>query len=165
MRMEEVGLCLHPIKTRVVYCKDDNRRGQHEHISFTFLGYAFRTRGARNGRTGGLFTSFLPAISPEALKATGARLRALRIHGRTNLSLTELARWLNPIVAGWMNYYGRYYRTQLYPLLRRVSSYLRRWAAKKYKRLRTYKRFKRWWAGLLAREPDLFAHWQWVRSA
>ncbi len=112
-----------------------------------------------------LFTSFLPAISPEALKAAGARLRALRIHRRTNLSLTELARWLNPIIAGWMNYYGRYYRTRLYPLLRRVSTYMRRWAAKKYKRLRAYKRFKRWWVGLLVREPDLFAHWQWVRSA
>ena len=63
-----------------------------------------------------------------------------------------------------MNYYGRYYRSALYPLLRRVSFYLRRWAGKKYKRLRTYKRFKQWWTGLLEREPGLFAHWQWVRA-
>jgi RNA-directed DNA polymerase len=163
-RMEEVGLRLHPEKTRIVYCKDDNRRGHHEHISFTFLGFAFRPREAINGGSGAHFTSFSPAISPEALKAKGARLRGLRIHRRTDLSLDDLARWLNPIVAGWMNYYGRYYRSALYPLLRRVSSYLRRWAGKKYKRLRTYKRFKRWWTGLLAREPGLFAHWQWVCS-
>ena len=109
-----------------------------------------------------MFTSFLPAISPKALKAKSARLRQLRIHRHINLSLDDLARWLNPIMAGWMSYYGRYYRSVLYPLLRRVNVYLRRWAGKKYKRLRTYKRFKRWWARLLKREPGLFAHWQWV---
>jgi RNA-directed DNA polymerase len=162
-RMSELGLRLHPEKTRLVYCKDGKRRGEHEHNSFTFLGFTFRARKAR-ATGGGFFSSFQPAISPEALKAKGARLRELRIHRRTNLSLDDLARWLNPIVRGWMNYYGRYYRTELYPLLRRASSYLRRWAGKKYKRLRTFKRFKRWWTGLQDREPGLFAHWRWVRA-
>jgi len=162
-RMSEVGLRLHPEKTRIVYCKDSNRRGTHEHTAFTFLGFAFRPRRARR-KDGVKFTSFSPAISPEALKAKGARLRDLRIHRRTDLSLEDLARWLNPIVGGWMRYYGRFYRSALYPLLRRVSIYLRRWAGKKYRRLRTYKRFKRWWTGLLERVPGLFAHWQWVRS-
>jgi RNA-directed DNA polymerase len=162
-RMAEVGLRLHPEKTRIVYCKDSNRRGGHEHTSFTFLGYTFRGREARN-KHGGYFTSFSPAISPQALKAKSQRLRELRIHRQTNLTLNELAEWLNPITAGWMNYYGRYNRTVLYPLLRRVNLYVRRWAAKKYKRLRSYKRFERWWAGLLTREPRLFAHWQWIRS-
>jgi RNA-directed DNA polymerase len=162
-RMAEVGLSLHPNKTRVVYCKDDGRRGQHEHTSFAFLGYAFRARGARS-KNGTMFVAFLPAVSPEALKAAGARLRKLRIHRRTGLSLTDLARWLNPIVAGWMNYYGRFHRSALYPLLRRVNIYLRRWAGKKYTRLRAYKRFKRWWTGLLQRAPGLFAQWRWARS-
>jgi RNA-directed DNA polymerase len=162
-RMGEIGLKLHPDKTRIVYCKDSNRRGQHEHISFTFLGFAFRPREAIKGKTGEHFTSFSPAISPEALKAEGDRLRELRIDRHTNLSLDDLAEWLNPIIAGWMHYYGRYCRSALYPLLRRVSFYLRRWAGSKYKRLRTYKRFKRWWTGLMKREPGLFAHWQWVR--
>ena len=164
VRMEEVGLRLHPDKTKIVYCKDSRRRGEHEHISFTFLGFAFRPREVINRKDGEHFTGFSPAISPEALKAKGDRLRELRIHRQTNLSLDDLAGWLNPIIAGWMNYYGRYYRSALYPLLRRVSLYLRRWAGKKYKRLRTYKRFKRWWTGLLEREPGLFAHWQWVRA-
>ena len=163
-RMAEVGLRLHPDKTRIVYCKDSRRRGEHEHTWFTFLGYAFRPREAINRKEGEHFTGFSPAISPEALKAKGDRLRELRIHRQTTLSLDDLARWLNPIIAGWMNYYGRYYRSALYPLLRRVSLYLRRWAGKKYKRLGTYKRFKRWWTGLLEREPGLFAHWQWVRA-
>ena len=109
---------------------------EHEHTSFTFLGFTFRPRKARS-RNGVYFISFLPAMSTEALKAKSAELRAMRIHRRTTLSLDDLARWLNPIVAGWMNYYGRFYRSAMYPLLRRVSSYLRRWAAKKYRRLRT----------------------------
>jgi hypothetical protein len=63
-----------------------------------------------------------------------------------------------------MRYYGRFYRSALDPLLRRVSFYLKRWAGKKYKRLRTHKRFQRWWTGLQKREPGLLAHWAWVRS-
>lgn len=162
-RMTEVGLRLHPDKTRIVYCKDGTRRGDHQHTSFTFLGFSFRARKARS-KNGVYFTSFLPAMSPEALKAKSAELRALRIHGHTNLTLDDLARWLNPIVAGWMHYYGRFYRSAMYPLLLRVSSYLRRWAGNKYRRLRTYQRFKRWWTGLVERQPNLFAHWQWVPS-
>jgi hypothetical protein len=88
----------------------------------------------------------------------------MRIHRRTDLTLEDLARWLNPIVAGWMNYYGRYYRTVMHPLLQRVNTYMKRWAGRKYKRLRTIKRFKRWWTGLLQRAPGLFAHWRVVRS-
>jgi group II intron reverse transcriptase/maturase len=102
-RMGQVGPRLHPDKTRVVYCKDAKRRGNHEHTSFTFLGFAFRARQARD-KNGKYFTSFLPAMSPEAHKAKGAQLRAMRVHQRTNLTLADLARWLNPIVAGWMNY-------------------------------------------------------------
>ena len=98
-RMEEVGLRLHPDKTRVVYCKDSNRRAEHEHTSFTFLGFTFRPRKTRN-KKGVQFTSFMPAMSTEALKAKSARLRELRIHRRTDLTLNDLAEWLNPIVAG-----------------------------------------------------------------
>jgi group II intron reverse transcriptase/maturase len=163
-RMSEVGLRLHPDKTRIVYCKDGTRRGSHEHTSFTFLGFTFRARKARNGKTGELFTRFMPAMSTEARKAKGAELRRMRIAKRTDLTLNDLARWLNPIVAGWMAYYGRFYRSELAPLLERVNTYLRRWAGNKYRRLRAFKRFKRWWAGLQQRQPHLFAQWRWARS-
>ncbi|MGH2843971.1 MAG: reverse transcriptase domain-containing protein, partial [Solirubrobacteraceae bacterium] len=106
-RMQEVGLRLHPDKTRIVYCKDSSRQGEHEHTSFTFLGYTFRAREAINSKNGKRFASFSPAISREALKAKSARLRELRVHRHTNLTLDDLARWLNPILAGWMRYYGR----------------------------------------------------------
>ncbi|MDA8395803.1 MAG: group II intron reverse transcriptase/maturase [Candidatus Dormibacteraeota bacterium] len=163
-RMEEVGLRLHPDKTRIVYCKDGTRRGEHEHTSFTFLGFTFRQRQARNSKTGRSFSSFLPAMSTEALKAKGTELRRMRVHRHVNRTLNDLARWLNPIVRGWMQYYGRFHRSAMYPLLRRISTYLMRWAWKKYRRLRTHLRFQRWWRGLLDRVPELFAHWQWVRA-
>jgi RNA-directed DNA polymerase len=163
-RMQEVGLRLHPDKTRVVYCKDGRRAGNHEHTSFTFLGFTFRARRAQD-KVGRCFTGFLPAMSTEALRAKGARLRSMRIHWHTTMTLGELAQWLNPIVAGWMHYYGRFYRSEMFPLLQRINTYLVRWAGKKYRRrLRAHKRIERWWTGLLERQPDLFAHWKWVRA-
>ena len=77
------------------------------------------------------------------------------------MDLRELAEWLNPIVRGWMNYYGEFNRFEMYSLLQRINTYLMRWAGKKYRRLRPYRRFKAWWSGLLDREPRLFAHWAW----
>lgn len=162
-RMVEVGLRLHPDKTKLVYCKDTRRRGPFGQTSFKFLGYTFAPRKARYP-DGKAFTSFLPAVSPEALKAMGQQVREWRIHRRTRLGLIELADWINPIVSGWMTYYGRFYRSQLYPFLRRINTYLMRWARKKYKRLRSYKRFRAWWTGLVQRAPGLFKHWAWDRE-
>ncbi len=162
-RMQEVGLSLHPDKTHIVYCKDDKRRGSHEHTSFTFLGFSFRPRKAKrpNGES---FTGFLPAMSSEALKAKGAVLRSLRIHRHNAMTLEDLARWLNPIVRGWMHFYGRFYRSAMAPLLQRVNAYVRRWAGRKYRKLRSYRAFRRWWTRLIERQPGLFAQWRWIRS-
>ncbi len=162
-RLANVGLRLHPDKTRIVYCKDDNRRGSNEHTAFTFLGYTFRPRVARN-KNGQLFTSFLPAVSRDALTAMRQQVRRWRLHLRTGLSLNELAAQINPVVAGWMTYYGRFHRSQMFPLLARINTYLMRWANQKYKRLRSYKRFTKWWSGILDREPGLFKHWAWVHT-
>ncbi len=161
-RMTEVGLALHPDKTKIVYCKDRKRRLSHENTSFTFLGYTFRARNAptRDGR--GMFTAFLPAVSRDALKKMGGEVRRWRINLRTTSDLGELAEWMNPVIRGWMTYYGRFYRTELDGLLRRINTYLVRWARRKFKRLRAFKRAKRWWNGLLQRQPVLFAHWAWM---
>jgi RNA-directed DNA polymerase len=161
VRMEEVGLRLHPDKTKIVYCKDDNRRGSYEQTSFTFLGFRFCPRTAR-ARNGVLFTGFLPGISPEALKVISGEVRRWRLHARTRHDLAELADRINPVVRGWMNYYGRFYQSELYPLLKRINGYLVRWARKKYRRLASFKRVKRWWDDLVGRHRDLFVHWQWT---
>ena len=85
-RLAEVGLELHPDKTRIVYCKDSNRRGTYEQVSFTFCGYTFRPRRAYNKRTGVAFTGFLPAVSPGKLTAMSRRVASWRIHRRKNLT-------------------------------------------------------------------------------
>jgi hypothetical protein len=92
------------------------------------------------------------------------RIRQWRLHRRTGLDLDGLAEAINSVVAGWMNYYGRFYRSRMYPLLQRINTYLMRWAGRKYKRLRSYNRFKAWWLGVVDRGPELFAHWSWVRT-
>lgn len=158
LRLAELGLELHPGKTKIVYCKDSFRRGEYETVAFTFLGYAFSPRQVK-GKDGKTFTSFTPAMSPEALKAKSEKVRSWRMHMRTSASLGELAAAINPVVAGWINYYGVYGRKQLNLLLRRVNTYLTRWARRKYKRLGSYKRFHKWWNGLIDREPGLFIHW------
>ncbi len=160
-RMVDVGLRLHPDKTKIVYCKDDNRRGSFEHTSFTFLGYTFCPRSVR-GSHGRLFTAFVPAISREALTKISTEIRRWRIHARTGHDLSDLAERINPIVRGWMNYYGRFFRSELHPLLKRINGYLVRWARKKYRRLASFKRVKRWWDRLVSRNRHLFAHWQWT---
>jgi len=160
VRLAEVGLELHPDKTRVVYCKDADRRGDHEATSFTFLGYTFRPRLAKN-RWGKHFVSFLPAVSKDAVKAMGREIRSWHIARRSDKSLTDLALMFNSIVQGWINYYGRFYKSMLYPLLRRINEHLVRWACRKYKRLRRReRRAKELLARAARRYPGLFAHWR-----
>jgi RNA-directed DNA polymerase len=161
-RMAEVGLQLHPDKTKIVYCKDGKRRRRDcAETSFTFLGYTFRARNALNRSGTSMFTGFLPAVSKDALKRMSEEVRSWRIHLRTATELQDLAAWINPIVRGWMTYYGRYYRTALDRLLRRINTYLMRWAQQKYRRLRPFRKALRWWKDLTARQPHLFAHWAW----
>ena len=109
-----------------------------------------------------MFAAFLPAISGDALKDKGRIVRRWRINLRTTSDLAELAEWMNPVIRGWMNYYGKFYRTELFALLRRINTYLVRWARRKFRRLRSFRRAKRWWNGLLKRVPGLFAHWAWM---
>jgi RNA-directed DNA polymerase len=160
-RMEQVGLRLHPAKTRIVYCKDGQRHGSHEHVSFGFLGFTFRARAAR-GKNGKKFTSFLPAASKDALNKMSAEVRRWRLHRRTWHTIGSLAREINPIVRGWMQYYGTFYRSALLPLLRRINSYLMRWLRKKYKRLASKQKARACWERITTQYPRLFAHWAWV---
>lgn len=161
VRMEEIGLRLHPDKTKIVYCKDANRRGSFACTSFTFLGFRFCPRTVRT-QHGVVFTGFAPAISPEALKAISRVVRGWRIHTRTRHTLEDLADLINPIVRGWMTYYGRFFRSKVHPLFKRINGYLVRWAGKKYRRLASFKRVKRWWDRLIERNRGLFTHWRWT---
>jgi group II intron reverse transcriptase/maturase len=160
-RLAECGLELHPMKTKIVYCQDSDRRGKHEHIAFDFLGYTFQPRRAKN-RYGKLFVSFLPAISNKAAKAIRTTIRGWRLAStRNNQSLEDLAQLINPVVRGWMNYYGRYYRSKCVLALRHVNLALAAWARWKHKRFKRKERESMHWLGRIARrDPNLFDLWR-----
>ena len=160
-RLAECKLELHPDKTKIVYCKDDDRRGEFEHITFDFLGYTFQPRRARN-RHGKFFVSFLPAISGKAAKAVRKTIREWRMASTKNhRSLEDLARLVNPVIRGWNNYYGRYYRSKWIGILRHMERALVNWVCRKYRRFRRRERAAVYWLGRIAlREPNMFAHWK-----
>jgi RNA-directed DNA polymerase len=160
-RLAECALELHPVKTKIVYCKDNHRRGTHEHTSFDFLGYTFRPRRAKD-RKGKLFISFLPGVSTKAANSIRATIRSWRLGKRwANQSLEEIARFVNPFVRGWVNYYGRFYRSALTRVLRSLERSLVYWVRRKLKRFARHQRQAYHWLGKVARrEPDLFVMWQ-----
>jgi RNA-directed DNA polymerase len=160
-RLTECRLEMHPTKTKIVYCKDGKRKGKYPNIKFDFLGYCFRPRLVQKSRDKTLFCGFNPAVSPSALKSMRAKIRELGIRHRTELSLAEIAYRLNPLLRGWINYYGRYAPSALAPLLRYVNHTLLAWALRKFKRLRAHKiRASQFLQKLSRQSARLFVHWR-----
>jgi len=160
-RLAECHLEMHPTKTRIVYCKDGRRRGKYPNIKFDFLGYCFRPRLVKRSQDGTMFCGFNPAVSPSALKAMRAKLRELGIRRRTEMSLAEIAHRINPLLRGWISYYGRYAPSALAPLLRYVNQTLLAWATRKFKRLKAHKiRASRFLIRLSRQNANLFVHWR-----
>jgi len=160
IRFKECGLELHPQKTKIVYCKDDDRRGDYPNTSFDFLGFTFRPRKSRN-RRGKHFINFTPAVSNKAGKAMRQTARRWKMHLRSDKTLEDLSRMFGPVIRGWINYYGSFYKSALYKTLRHLNRTLVRWAIRKYKRLRGHRRRAEYWLGRIARkQPQLFPHWQ-----
>ena len=163
-RMTEVGLELHPDKTRIIYCKDSRRRKPWDGpVSFGFLGYAFRPRDTmgKNGR----FTGFDLAVSPKAVKRMNAVVSLWRLHRLTGLTWEQLAGWIGPVIRGWMAYYGRFRHSVLDPLLARINHHVQKWIKRKYRRLRPYRAMKRAWNRITTQTPGLLPHWRWVTGA
>jgi RNA-directed DNA polymerase len=160
-RLAECHLELHPTKTKIVYCKDGKRKGPYPNVQFDFLGYCFRPRWVRNSRDNKLFCGFNPAVSASALKAMRATIRELDIRHRTHLSMADIAGQINPLLRGWIEYYGRYAPSALHPMLRYVNQTLRAWAMRKFKRFKAHKiRAGRFLERLSRENADLFVHWR-----
>jgi RNA-directed DNA polymerase len=159
-RLAKCNLELNENKTSIVYCKDSNRKENHEYIKFDFLGFTFRPRRAINKR-GEYFLSFIPAISTKACKRIGETMRSWWTTSRTDKSLKEIAVMINPYLQGWINYYGKFYKTGLNQLFIRLNQRLSIWVTKKYKRFRGHRTRARQWLGEVSKSfPNLFAHWK-----
>jgi RNA-directed DNA polymerase len=160
-RLAVCRLELHPTKTKIVYCKDGRRKEKHPNVKFDFLGYGFRPRWVKNSRSNELFCGFTPAVSATALKAMRTTIRDLKLRSRTDVSLADIARKINPLLWGWIEYYGRYMPSALRPFLRYVNQMLRAWAMRKFKRFAGHTtRTGRFLEKLSQTNPRLFVHWQ-----
>jgi RNA-directed DNA polymerase len=160
-RFGHCGLQLHPDKTKIVYCKDDARRRKYPNVQFDFLGYTFRPRLVKNSTRNCLFVSFTPAVSKTATTAMRAKTRKMDYRNRTDLSLADISRLHNPILRGWLAYYGRYRKSAMYAVFRHFNMTLVAWAMKKYKRLTNHKvRAIRFLEKMCEKQPHLFVHWQ-----
>lgn len=160
-RMAECHLELHPIKTKIVYCRDGRRKGKFENVTFDFLGYGFRPRSVKGPASQKMFCGYTPAVSKPALNAMRSKIRSMKLRRRTEVTLDDIARELNPITRGWIAYYGRYTRSALYPLARYIDQTLAVWIKRKYKRFHRRLGQAREFLAKIAREsPRLFVHWQ-----
>jgi RNA-directed DNA polymerase len=159
-RLCECRLEMHPEKSRIVYCRDINRQDEYPTTQFTFLGYCFRPRKAVD-KYGRVYVNFAPAVSREALKSMRQTVRGWHIQLKCDKSLADLSNMFNPVLRGWMNYFGRFHGSALKPLWRQVNAYLARWLMRKYKRLarhrtRAYGELSR----LASAFPGLFVQWE-----
>jgi group II intron reverse transcriptase/maturase len=166
LRLEECGLTMHPDKSKIAYCKDSNRTGAYPHVQFTFLGFSFRPREALNNRYNRRFTSFLPAVSSDALKRMRQTVRDWHIHRRTSSTLENLAQQCNPTIQGWWNYYGTFYQRSMRELFHYIDNKLEQWARRKYKTLSQDKRRGgQWLRKMKMVAPCTFVHWRVVGTA
>jgi RNA-directed DNA polymerase len=158
-RLAECQLELHPDKTKIVYCKDGRRRGKYPNTKFDFLGYCFRSRAAIS-RQRKMFTGYGPQVSASSLKAMRQKIKGLHLRRRTHVRLADIAQELNPILQGWLNYYGRYAPAALHPVWKYVNETLIAWAMRKYKRYAGRKIQAGQMIGSIAnKRRRLFVHW------
>ncbi|MEI6469995.1 MAG: group II intron reverse transcriptase/maturase [Betaproteobacteria bacterium] len=159
-RFEMCGLELHPEKTKIIYCKDGKRKTQYPTTQFTFLGYDFRARASCNSKTNEVFQGFSPAVSKSAQISMRSHIRASGIRNRSDLSLQAIANMYNPILRGWINYYGCYQRSALESVMLCFNKVLKAWAMRKYKKLRGRKTMASLFILKIQKEnPQLFSHW------
>ncbi len=160
LRMIECNLEIHEEKTKIIYCKDSKRKSDYPNTSFDFLGYEFRARivGCKDGS---MFVGFTPAVSKTSSKSIRAKIRSWKLKWRTSSDIDDLARRINPIIRGWINYYGQFNKTLLYDTLQHVNKAIIQWVKRKYKRFfRRTKRAYSWLSKVSYHKPNLFYHWE-----
>lgn len=162
-RLSNCKLELNQEKTIVVYCKDSQRKGDYPNEKFDFLGYTFRARLSMN-KFGYTFVGFNPAMSQKALKSIGDTIRSWHMHRRSDLSLEDIADRINPIVRGWINYYSKYCPSKMVPIFRQLVNMQVKWVRRKYKKLQSDKRARKWLRRVAKYNKTLFVHWQWYHK-
>lgn len=158
-RSVSFGLELNLNKTRIVYCKDDDRKGTHKYTSFDLLGYTFRPRHAKN-KYGKFFTNFLPAMSGKAKKSMRKEIKNWKLQLKVDKSLWDIANMFNQQIQGWINYYTHFYKSEIYDALRYINGCLVKWVRRKYKKRNARSKAEHWLGEIAIRDRNLFAQWK-----
>ena len=156
-RMHQCKLELHPQKTKIVYCKDTHRKGDNEHIQFNFLGYTFQPRETLSRR--GIFISFDCAISKAKQTKIKDAIRSTRLQRASNATIREIAQALNPMIQGWLNYYGKFRKSAMRGVFYSLNERLAHWVHNKYKSINWRQSFE-WIRRQIKLTPTMFAHWK-----
>ena len=163
-RLKQCGLKLNQKKTKIVYCQDGNRKETYPNRTFDFLGFSFQARKCK-GSKGIYFTGFNPGMSRKAMKKKRQELKDLRWAKMTQITLKDLTDALNEKARGWIQYYGEFYKTAMYPLFKYVDCLLVEWARKKYKRFKgSRKKAVSWLKTIKNEKPRKFAHWYLLKE-
>lgn len=161
IRLAQCKLIVHPVKTKIVYCKDQNRNAAYERVEFDFLGYTFRPRFVKN-KKGQFFVSFSPAMSKKSEASIRDTMRGWKIHTWTGSDFDRIAKELNPRMRGWLNYYGRYHRSALAGICDMFQKCLVKWAKNRFRTLRgSWEKAHAFMARMAKQLPRLFVHWEW----
>lgn len=161
-RLSDCGLQAHPEKTRIVYCKRSEREGDYCNVSFDFLGYTFKPRGTR-GRDGRRFLGFNPGVSNKAVQRMNSEIKSMQ--GRLNCAknIEVIAYLLNQKIRGWINYYGKFRKSDLQGLWELINNRLIQWVRKRYKSVkRRTKKAADWLRRIYRQNPFLFVHWYYT---
>lgn len=158
-RMNQCQLELHPLKTKIVYCKDYRRTEPHAQVQFDFLGFSFQPRPTKDYRTGIILNQFDLAISRSSQKKIVEEINSFQIQRRSTITIEEIADTLYSKLQGWINYFGRFRKWIFLNVFRRLRFRLMQWVQNKYK-LTSLKRSYLWLKNYQNEHPDLFAHWR-----
>lgn len=158
-RFADCKLELHPTKTRIVYCKDKDRTKDEDLTEFDFLGYTFKAVYVMC-RDGKPRLNFIASVSKTSAKTFRDKIKKLEIHKKTGCKIDMIAEMLNPLLRGWINYFGKFNPSAMRYTLQCIERRVVKWAMSKYKSLRGHRRkAERWLETVRKREPKLFAHW------
>ena len=159
-RMEQCRLELHPLKTKIVYCKDSKRKEPHKQVQFDFLGFSFQPRPTKDWLSGQIHNIFDLAISSSSRKKITEEFKTMKIHRDSTSTIEEIADRLYSKLQGWINYYGKFRKWDFFRVFRRLSYRLVLWVQNKYKFYSTKEGYD-WLRNYQKVHPNLFAHWRY----
>ena len=163
LRLKEYKLELNQSKTKIVYCNNSQKPripNVEVYRSFDFLGFTFKPRIVRVG--GIIQMGFTPSISRKSQKRISEECFKLKVHRMVHLTLDKIAEILRSKSRGWINYFGKFRRSDMHGVFRTLNYRLAMWVRNKYRRFgrkRLSFAFK-WLVEVSKHFPTLFVHWE-----